>query len=204
MSEKEQAKEKIEEQAFNQEEQAGEAAEEQEQETTDEAPEADKKAKGQQFGAAETDDRIVILEQELLEEKNKYLRLYAEFENFRKRTAKERLELIGSATADLMKEILPVVDDFERAIQSNEQVDDINAVKEGFSLLHNKMVRLLGNKGLKAIESKGETFDAEMHEAIAQVPAEKKSDKGKVIDEVEKGYKLNDKIIRHPKVVVGT
>ena len=158
----------------------------------------------QEFGQAETDDRIAILEKELLEEKNKYLRLYAEFENFRKRSAKERLELVGTATSDLMKEILPVIDDFERAIKSNESVEDIKLVKEGFSLLHSKMIRLLGNKGLASVEVIGETFDPELHEAVAQVPTEKKSDKGKIIDTVEKGYKLNDKFIRHPKVVVGT
>lgn len=205
MSEKEQAKENTEETVKQAEETA---ADQNKEETTSEKQEAassDQEAEDtHQFGEAETDDRIALLEKELVEEKNKYLRLYAEFENFRRRTAKERLELIGSATADLMKEILPVVDDFERAIQSNEKIEDIAAVKEGFSLLHSKMVRLLGNKGLKAIESKGERFDAELHEAVAQVPAEKKEDKGKIIDEVEKGYKLNDKTIRHPKVVVGT
>lgn len=157
-----------------------------------------------QFGEAEMDDSIGLLEKELLEEKNKYLRLYAEFENFRRRTAKERLELIGSATSDLMKEILPVLDDFERAVKSNESIDDIQAVKEGFILLSNKLNRLMSNKGLKPIESLGESFDPDLHEAVAQVPCEDKEQKGKVIDVLEKGYKLNDKTIRHPKVVVGT
>jgi molecular chaperone GrpE len=157
-----------------------------------------------QFGEAEMDDRVGLLEKELLEEKNKYLRLYAEFENFRRRTAKERLELIGSATSDLMKEILPVLDDFERAIKSNEKIDDIHAVKEGFLLLNNKLVRLMTNKGLKPMESIGDTFDPDLHEAVAQVPCEDEAQKGKVIDVLERGYKLNDKTIRHPKVVVGT
>ena len=191
MSEKE---EELQEQHAAQEEQA-----DKKEENTDSNQEGE-----HQFGEAETDDRIQVLEQDLLEEKNKYLRLYAEFENFRRRTAKERLELIGSATADLMNEIIPILDDFERAMESNKTVEDIDTVKNGFELLHSKMIRLLGNKGLKAMESKGEAFDPEVHEAIAQVPAQDKKEKGKIIDVAERGYKLNDKIIRHPKVVVGT
>lgn len=144
------------------------------------------------------------LQAELADEKNKYLRLYAEFENFRRRSAKERLELISSASADLMKEMLPVLDDFQRAIDSNKNIDDIEAVKHGFELLHQKMTKIMASKGLKPIEAKGTAFDAEMHEAIAQVPVDAAEEKGIIIDEVEKGYTLNEKIIRHPKVVVGS
>jgi molecular chaperone GrpE len=144
------------------------------------------------------------LADQIEDEKNKYLRLYAEFENFRRRNAKERIELIGTASSDLLKDILPILDDFQRAIDSNKTIEDIEAVKEGFHLLYQKMLKTLEFKGLKSIESKGEMFDAEIHEAIAQMPVDKAGEKGKIIDEVEKGYSLNDKIIRHPKVVVGS
>ena len=157
-----------------------------------------------EFGEAESQDPIARLEQELIQEKDKFTRLYAEFENFRRRTAKERIELIGTATGDLMKEILPVLDDFERAVASNESADDIQAVKDGFTLLQNKLSSLLGNKGLKALDSVGKDFDPDFHEAVAQIPAPSKKEKGKIIDVVERGYELNEKIIRHPKVVVGT
>ena len=143
-------------------------------------------------------------EQLIEEEKNKYLRLYAEFENFRRRSAKERLELISTASLEIVKEILPVLDDFERAIESNKDIEDAVAIKEGFDILYNKLFKTLSSKGLKPIEAKGELFDAEQHEAIAQVPVEKDKEKGIIIDVLEKGYKLNDKIIRHPKVVVGS
>ena len=162
----------------------------------------DEKAE-KEFGEAEPLDPIVKLENDILEEKNKHLRLYAEFENFRRRTAKERIELIGTASADIMKEMLTILDDFDRAIQSNQTAEDLTAVKEGFTLLHNKLTKILESKGLKSFDSMGQTFDADKHEAIALVPVEDKKKKGKIIDVVEKGYELNDKIIRHPKVVVG-
>jgi molecular chaperone GrpE len=167
------------------------------------AQESTNENSSKEFGEAEPIDPIEKLENDLLEEKNKYLRLYAEFENFRRRTAKERIELIGSASADLMKEMLTILDDFDRAIQSNETVDDLQAVKEGFQLLHNKLLKLLEGKGLKSFDSMGQKFDADLHEAIAQVPVDEKRKKGIIIDVVEKGYELNEKIIRHPKVVVG-
>lgn len=134
---------------------------------------------------------------------DKYIRLYSEFDNFRKRSAKERLDLISSASGDLIKELLPILDDFERAIEANKNADDIEAVKEGIILVHTKMNKTLANKGLKEIEAKGNDFDAELHEAIAKFPATDESMKGKVIDVVEKGYYLNDKILRFSKVVVG-
>lgn len=183
------------------------ASNQQEQPETQENPNSDtstQKEKEHEYGEAEMDNKIKLLEGDLIEERNKYLRLYAEFENFRKRTAKERLENISSASGDLMKEILPVVDDFERAIQSNKDVGDAASLKKGFELLYNKLYKVLTAKGLTPIKATGDNFDPEKHEAIAQIPAEKKKDKGKVIDVVEKGYTLNDKILRHPKVVVGT
>jgi molecular chaperone GrpE len=151
----------------------------------------------------EEKDPIEALKEQVNAEKDKYVRLYAEFENFRRRTAKERIELISSATGDLMKEIIPVLDDFDRAIGSNQEATDLEAVKAGFELLHNKLYRLLENKGLKPMDSKGKDFDPEVHEAIAQIPAPSEEEKGKIIDVVEKGYQLNEKILRHPKVVVG-
>ena len=173
------------------------------QEELDNTEESAEEISSREFGEDEGIDPIQKLENEVLEEKNKYLRLYAEFENFRRRTAKERIDLIGTASADLMKEMLTILDDFERAIQSNETAEDIMAVKEGFTLLQNKLSKILEGKGLKSFDSMGQIFDADIHEAIAQVPVEDKAKKGIVIDVAEKGYELNDKIIRHPKVVVG-
>lgn len=141
---------------------------------------------------------------ELAELKDKYLRLYADFENFRRRTAKEKIDLIASANAELMKSILPIVDDFERAMQSFETTTEIEPLKEGVGLISNKFFKTLESKGLKPMNSKGEVFDAEIHESVTQFPAPSEDLKGKVIDEVEKGYYLNDKVIRYAKVVVGS
>ncbi|MDG1350171.1 MAG: nucleotide exchange factor GrpE [Crocinitomicaceae bacterium] len=134
---------------------------------------------------------------------NRFLRLYAEFENYRKRTNKERLDLITNANADLLKDLVPVIDDFERAITNNESSEDIAGIKEGFGLIYNKYTSLLQAKGLKVMEAKGTSFDPELHEAIANMPTDDKKMKGKVIDDVEKGYFLNDKVLRFAKVVVG-
>lgn len=140
---------------------------------------------------------------EIAELKDKYLRLYADFENFRRRTAKEKLEMISGASADMLKSVLPVVDDFERAKVSFDSSTEIDALKEGVDLIYNKLFKTLEAKGLKPMVSKGETFDAELHESIAQFPAPSEDLKGKVIDEIEKGYYLNDKVIRYAKVIVG-
>lgn len=134
---------------------------------------------------------------------NRFLRLYAEFENFRKRTNKERLDIINNANADLLKDLIPVIDDFERAITNNEGSEDVVAIKEGFSLIYNKYKGILNTKGLKPMESKGEVFDPEVHEAVANMPTEDKELKGKIIDDLEKGYFLNEKVLRYAKVVVG-
>jgi molecular chaperone GrpE len=141
---------------------------------------------------------------ELAELKDKYLRLYADFENFRRRTAKEKLELISNANEGLLQALIPVVDDFERAMQSIDKTDDIAAVKEGVSLIYTKLFKTLENKGLKPMVSKGEPFNADLHESVTQFPAPSDDMKGKVIDEVEKGYYLNDKVIRFAKVIVGS
>lgn len=141
-------------------------------------------------------------EDKLSELNDKYLRLHAEFDNFRRRTNKEKLEIISSANAGVLKDILPILDDFERAITNNEKVHDIDAVKEGFKLIHHKLKLSLESKGLKEMKTQDEHFDSELHEAIANVPAEKKKHSGKVVDTLEKGYYLNDKVIRYAKVVV--
>ena len=133
---------------------------------------------------------------------DKFVRLYAEFDNYRRRTNKERIDLIGSASAGVIKDMIPVLDDLERAILNNEKSEDIKAVKEGFVLVSNKFKSILEGKGLKPMDSKGKPFDSELHEAIANVPAPDKKMKGKVVDDVEKGYLLNDKVVRFAKVVV--
>ena len=141
---------------------------------------------------------------EVAELKDKYLRLYADFENFRRRTAKEKLELINNANEGVLKALIPVVDDFERAMQSIENTNDVAALKEGVSLIYNKLFKTLEGKGLKPMVSKGEAFDADLHESVTQFPAPSDDLKGKVIEEIEKGYYLNDKVIRFAKVIVGS
>lgn len=141
---------------------------------------------------------------ELVDEyKDKFVRLYAEFDNYRRRTNQEKLDLIVSANGSLLKDLLPVLDDFERAIANNEQLDDVAALREGFKLIQAKFKQILLSKGLKEMEAKDQLFDADLHEAIANIPAPEDALKSKVIDEVEKGYYLNDKVLRFAKVVVG-
>jgi len=142
-------------------------------------------------------------EERYAELNDRFMRLYAEFDNFRRRTNKEKLDIISNANAGVLKDIIPVLDDFERAITTNETVVDVDALKEGFGLIFNKTRSILESKGLKQMTSKGEVFDSELHEAIANVPAPTAADKGKVIEDVEKGYYLNDKVVRFAKVVVG-
>ncbi len=142
-------------------------------------------------------------EERYAELNDRFLRLHADFENFRKRTNKERIDLIVSASEGVLKEMLPIIDDFERAIANNEHVQDVNSLKEGFNLIYQKFKLTLENKGLKAMDSKGQVFDSELHEAIANLPAPTDADKGKVLEIAEKGYYLNDKVVRFAKVVVG-
>ncbi len=149
------------------------------------------------------DDDSEKLKTELADAKDKYLRLVAEFDNFRKRNAKERVELAMTAGKDIIQSLLVVVDDTERAEKQLETITDINILKEGIALVFNKLKATLQQKGLKAMESVGQPFDADLHEAITEIPAPNEEMVGKVIDEVEKGYYLNDKLIRHAKVVVG-
>ena len=138
-----------------------------------------------------------------LDFKDKYIRLYSEFENYRKRTAREKIDIITNASENVLKEIIPVLDDFERAITNNEKVEDLSIIKEGFELIHNKMYKTLTNQGLKPMDSIGKSFDPDIHEAITKIPAPKNKMKGKVMDVIEKGYTLNEKVIRFAKVVIG-
>lgn len=148
-------------------------------------------------------DETTKMQQELGDVKNKYLRLFAEFDNFKKRTAKERVELMKTAGQSVIRDILPVLDDFERAMKALD-IDKDNPQKEdeGMRLIYHKLLRNLGNQGLKQMEVMGEVFDADLHEAITDVPGDE-SMKGKIIDVIEQGYYLNDKIIRYAKVVIG-
>ena len=145
------------------------------------------------------------IKDELEDVKDKYLRLYSEFENFRRRTAKERLELVKTANEDLVLSLLPVIDDFERAQKALEETNQPKETLEGYQLIYNKLYKSLEQKGLKKIEvEKGSEFDTELHDAISQMPAPEDGLKGKVIDVVEKGYYLGDKVIRFAKVVIGS
>ena len=143
--------------------------------------------------------------EELLQtEKDKFLRLFAEFENYKKRTTRERIELFKTAGQEVMTSLLPVVDDFERALSHIEDDKEAEELRKGVLLIYQKFYNTLEQKGLSKIETnQGDIFDAEIHEAITQIPAPSEDLKGKVIDCVEKGYKLGDKIIRYPKVVIG-
>ncbi|WP_346881416.1 nucleotide exchange factor GrpE [uncultured Algibacter sp.] len=144
------------------------------------------------------------LETELKQEKDKFLRLFAEFENYKRRTAKERIELFSTASEGVMKTLLPVLDDFERALSHIEDDKEAEELRKGVLLIYQKLVNTLEQKGLKAVEvEKGEAFNADNHEAITQIPAPTEDLKGKIIDVVEKGYMLGEKVIRFPKVVIG-
>jgi molecular chaperone GrpE len=139
-------------------------------------------------------DKVQEMGEKLAELNDKYLRLYSEYENYRKRTNQEKADLLINGSREMMKAILPVIDDFERALAATED--------EGVQLIYNKMMKILEQKGLKAMEVKGEKFDENLHEAITRIPAPEESQKGLVMDVVEKGYYLNDKVLRYAKVVV--
>lgn len=137
------------------------------------------------------------------EQKDKYLRLFAEFDNFRKRTMKEKAELIKNGGEKAINAVLPVLDDLERALQNMEKTEDVKAIYDGVNLIYQKFLKNLHQEGLEKMEPVGADFDTDYHEAIALVPAQSEEQKGKVLDCVQTGYKLNDKVIRHAKVVVG-
>jgi molecular chaperone GrpE len=153
----------------------------------------------------ESGEKVLQEMQERISELNdKYLRLYAEFDNYRKRNLKERAEYNRMATADLIASLLSILDDFERALKVSETTDNIDAIREGERLIYNKLKTILEQKGLQVMTSVGEPFNTDLHEAITSIPAPSENMKGKIIDETVKGYLLNGKVLRYAKVVVGT
>lgn len=174
-----------------------EAAEAQETETVDHAAEA------QETPEVTEEDKLAETEAKLAEMQNKYLRQVAEFDNYRKRTMKEKAELILNGAEKTITAFLPVLDDMERALKNMEKAEDVAAVKEGVELIFQKFIKTLETQGVKRIETENADFNTDLHEAIAQVPAPTDEMKGKVIDCVQTGYTLNDKVIRHSKVAVG-
>lgn len=175
---------------------AEEKAAEQPQPQAEKEEKKDKKDKKHHKNDSET--KIQELGEKLAELNDKYLRTYSEFENYRKRTNKEKADLLINGASDTIKAILPVIDDLERALQSMSD----EASREGVQLIYNKLMNILQQKGLKEIEAKGQKFSEELHEAVTQFPAAEEEQKGTIIDVVEKGYYLNDKVLRFPKVVV--
>jgi len=178
---------------------------EEKEELTDKTEQTEQETQNEETPKAEQEEaKEDDLATKLEELNKKYLLLYSDFENFRKRKAKEQMELVMNASEGLIKELLPVIDDYERALQNMESQDNevFAKTKEGMELIYNKLIGTLTKKGLKPINAKGEMFDENLHEAIARIPAQNEDEKGKVIDETTKGYYLNDKVIRYSKVVV--
>lgn len=178
---------------------------EEKEELTDKTEQSEQETQNEETTKAEQEEaKEDDLATKLEELNKKYLLLYSDFENFRKRKAKEQMELVMNASEGLIKELLPVIDDYERALQNMESQDNevFAKTKEGMELIYNKLIGTLTKKGLKPINAKGEMFDENLHEAIARIPAQNEDEKGKVIDETTKGYYLNDKVIRYSKVVV--
>lgn len=153
--------------------------------------------------AVSAEDEVEKLKSELEKEKKEYLFLMAEFDNFRKRTLKEKSELIKNAAESAFKGLLPIVDDFERALKASEGSEDANAMREGMELIYKKLKKYMEQNGVKEMDPDGREFDADKHEAISVVPVPDENQKGKILDTVEKGYMINDKVLRHAKVVVG-
>ncbi len=160
-------------------------------------------AESQENNTTSANEAVRDFEAELKEKDDKYLRLYAEFENYKRRTSAERIELFKTAGQEIMLAMIPVLDDFERALKAMETATDISSVKEGIELVSHKFKNTLVSKGLKPMESVGQPFNADLHEAITNIPAPTEDMKDKVIDEVEKGYYLGEKVIRYAKVIVG-
>lgn len=151
----------------------------------------------------EKEAEIEKLKAEKAELNDRFLRLFSEFDNYKKRVSKEKLDLIATASEKVLVSLLPVIDDFERAIAANEKAADVDSMKEGFNLIYNKLIQMMKRFDVEEIQAKGEEFNTDFHEAVTHFPAQKEEDKGKVIDVTEKGYKLKDKVIRYAKVVVG-
>jgi molecular chaperone GrpE len=175
------------------------------------APEAAETATEENAADAATETEAVeeLSAEEKLKHENsalndKYLRLFAEFDNYKRRTQKERIELLQTAGKDVVISLLPVLDNFERALKATENTNEVGAIRDGIVLVQTQLQNILGQKGLKEIESLNTAFDTDMHEAITKIPAPTDDLKGKVVDQLEKGYTLNDKVIRFAKVVVGS
>lgn len=205
------------EEVINEKETAGAAENMTEQEeNTDDKASVDTEASTEEKATEEV-DQLEKVTAELADSKDKYLRLYAEFENYRRRTNKEKSDLIKTAAESVLKEFLSILDDFERAQKTmekdgeeakqkkKEENQEVKAVKEGVALIHNKIVKILEQQGVKAMESSiGKPFNVEEQESITQIPAPSEDMKGKVIDEIEKGYYLHEKVLRFAKVVIGS
>ena len=173
-------------------------------ETTNEKVKAEIEEEEQEDIKSVEIDPIEKLQDELAEAKDKFLRLYSEYDNYRRRTAKEKLDMMQTANENLLLSLLPVLDDFERAVSAFSDQKSLDAVKEGMNLIFQKFDNILQQKGLKQMDTKqGIKFDTDLHEAITQIPAPKSKLKGKIVDTVEKGYYLGDKVIRHARVVIG-
>ncbi len=175
--------------------------------TDQEAKQNESEDQGDQQGEKGAEERVKELEKQLENLNEKHLRLFSEFDNFKKRTKKEKSELIKSAGEDVIGELLPVLDDFERAIASNKEIEaegeQIEQLKNGFELIFNKLKKTLEEKGLQEMEAEGEEFNTDRHEAMTRMPVEDEEKKGTVVEVVQKGYYLNDKVLRYAKVVVG-
>lgn len=151
------------------------------------------------------DEKVTKLEEEVASLNDKYLRLYSEFDNYRKRTLRERIELSKTASSDVIITLLPVIDDMERAIRAHTEAEGTAAaLTDGVTLIYNKLMNVLAQQGLEAMKTMGEAFDTDFHEAVTNIPAPEPEQKGKVVDEIQKGYLLNGKVIRFAKVVVGS
>ena len=163
----------------------------------------DKKVEEMELKVQEMEKKIAELEEKAAKDKDDYIRLMAEFDNFRRRTSQEKLELVSMASTDTIKGLLPVLDDCERALKVLLESNDSDAAKEGTELIYSKLMGYLKSKGLAVIDAMGQEFDTDLHEAVAQFPVQKEDQKGKVFDVVQTGYTLNGKVIRFAKVVVG-
>lgn len=180
-----------------------EEAAEESTDTKEEDTVSEEEVKVEEAEPVKREDEISRLLSELAESKDKYVRLSAEFDNYRRRTLKEKMDLTKTAGENIMVKILPVVDDFERAIGSMKEAKDCDAIMQGIDLIYNKFKEFLAQQGVNEIDAHHKEFDTDLHEALTKIPAPKKKLKGKVVDVVEKGYKLHDKVIRFSKVVIG-
>lgn len=178
-------------------------AQEQAKEVKEESKKSSKKEKKEKSRIEELEKKVAELEEKTAKDKDDYIRLMAEFDNYRRRTSQEKLELVSMASTDTIKGLLPVLDDCERALKVLMESDDSDAAKEGTELIYTKLMGYLKSKGLAVIEALGEPFDTDLHEAVAQFPVQEEEKKGKVFDVVQTGYTLNGKVIRYAKVVVG-